>query len=223
MTTTAPKHPARYSPAILERITEALAPADTYRRVLDPFAGVGGIHALGAAGHDTYGVELEPEWADQHPRTVTGDARNVGALWPAGSFDAVATSPTYGNRMADHHNAQDGSSRRTYKHTLGRDLTDGNAGAMQWGDAYRDLHAEVWAAVVPLLRPGGRFVLNCRDHQRDKERVHVTAWHIAELVALGLVLGSTTEVDTPGYRFGANTTVRYPEVVAVFDVPGAES
>lgn len=222
MTTTAPKHPARYSPAILERIAAALEPVDTYRRVLDPFAGVGGIHVLGDRGHDTYGTELEPEWADQHPRTTRADARNVGALWPAGSFDAVATSPTYGNRMADHHEARDGSYRRTYKHTLGRDLTDGNGGAMQWGDAYRHLHAEVWAAVVPLIRPGGRFVLNCRDHQRANERVRVTAWHVAELVALGLELVTADEVDTLGYRFGANTTVRYPEVVAVFDVPGGE-
>ena len=33
------------------------------------------------------------------------------------TFDAVITSPTYGNRMADHHNAQDGSRRVSYRHS----------------------------------------------------------------------------------------------------------
>jgi len=214
------KHPARYSAALIPVIAAALEPVDTYRRVLDPFAGVGGIHALAELDHDTHGVELEAEWARQHPRTVAADARTVGDPWPAGSFDAVATSPTYGNRMADHHEARDGSYRRTYRHLLGRPLTDGNAGAMQWGDAYRDLHAEVWAAVVPLLRPGGRFVLNCRDHIRKGARQEVTAWHLAKLEALGLGVVRVVEVPTPGYGFGANAGARCPEVVAVLDVPG---
>ena len=50
------------------------------------------------------------------------------------TFDMVVTSPTYGNRMADHHNAKDGRRRITYTHNLGRTLTPGNSGAMQWGE-----------------------------------------------------------------------------------------
>jgi len=33
-------------------------------------------------GHDTLGVELEAEWARQHPRTVAADARTGGDHWP---------------------------------------------------------------------------------------------------------------------------------------------
>ena len=35
---------------------------------------------------------------------TTGDSRQMH--YPDGMFDAICTSPTYGNRMADHHNAR---------------------------------------------------------------------------------------------------------------------
>jgi hypothetical protein len=214
-----PPHPARYSAALLPVLAAALAPVEEFRRVLDPFAGVGGIHALREFGHDTTGVELEPEWARQHPDTLVGDSRRLGAMFTAGEFDAVATSPAYGNRMADHHNARDDSYRRTYRHLLGRPLSDGNGGGLQWGPAYRDLHLEVWTATVPLVRCGGRFVLNCRDHTRAGVRQEVTAWHLDTLAGLGLELLATEEVPTPGFRFGANAATRWPEVVATLRRP----
>lgn len=213
------QHPARYSAAILPVLAAALAPAEEFRRVLDPFAGVGGIHALREFGHHTTGVELEPEWARQHPDTLVGDSRRLGDLFTPGEFDAIATSPAYGNRMADHHNARDDSYRRTYRHLLGRPLSDGNGGGLQWGDSYRDLHAQVWAAAVPLIRPGGRFVLNCRDHTRAGVRQEVTAWHLETLAGLGLDLIEAEEVTTPGFRFGANSAARWPEVVAILHRP----
>ena len=76
------------------------------------------------------------------------------------------TSPTYGDRLADHHDARDGSVRHSYKHDLGRDLHPDNSGAMQWGPAYRDFHTAAWVEVRRVLRPGGRFVLNVKDHVR---------------------------------------------------------
>lgn len=74
-------------------------------RVLDPFAGIGRIHDLPARMADTIGVELEPEWAACRSRTIVGDATAL----PFGdaSFDAVITSPCYGNRVSDHHEARD--------------------------------------------------------------------------------------------------------------------
>lgn len=205
-----PTHPAPFSDAIIDAIAPYVAGFD---RVLDPFAGVGGVHRLrGSAGvRETVGVELEPEWADKHEATRVGDARDVAVLFKGQLFDAIVTSPTYGNRLADHHNATDDSIRPTYKHTLGRDLTDGNTGAMQWGAAYRDLHSDVWAACVEVLRPGGLFVLNVKDHVRDGERQHVPAWHVDNLCrVLGLELIAEHEIQTRGRPNGQNADVRVP-------------
>lgn len=93
-------HPARFSDPILDHISPRV-PAGV--RLLDPFAGVGRIHEIEHA--DTWGVELEPEWACAHPRTIVADATRLP--FPDDWFDYIATSCTYGNRMADHHNAQE--------------------------------------------------------------------------------------------------------------------
>lgn len=97
-------HPAKFSAPILAELRAALAhwaPATPLfpLSVLDPFAGVGGVHELAAAGYDTTGLELEADWAATHPRTVQGNA--TAMPFEDGSFDVIATSPCYGNRMAD--------------------------------------------------------------------------------------------------------------------------
>jgi SAM-dependent methyltransferase len=171
-------HPARYSDALLPIFAEVLG---GYDWVLDPFAGTGRIHELPMR---TVGVEIEPEWADLHFDTVLGSALDLP--WEDGEFDAICTSPTYGNRLADSHNAADPERRRSYTHDLGRTLDADNSGAMQWGDEYRDFHQRAWAEAVRVLRVGGRFVLNIKDHIRDGVQQPVAAWHVATLTRLGL-------------------------------------
>ena len=205
-------HPARYSDALIPVFRRMLA---DYRRILDPFAGTGRIHDLGP-DWDTVGVELEPEWATLHPRTLVGDALHLP--FPDHTFDAICTSPTYGNRMADHHNARDQSWRGTYQHLLGRPLHPDNTGQMQWGPAYRIAHDRMWREVVRVLRPGGLFVLNVKDHDRAYKRQRVTAWHLGNLTMIhGLVLDHTEDIACPGMGYGANLhNKHYPETVAVF-------
>ena len=101
---------------------------------------------------ETVGVELEPEWADLHPDTFVGNA--LALKFDDADFDAVVTSPTYGNRLADHHNAKDGSVRRSYTHDLGRQLQEDNSGAMHWGPKYRDFHRKAWIEAKRVIRPG---------------------------------------------------------------------
>ena len=106
-------HPAKFPNYVLDRIAlyvraEARAlgrPA----RVLDPFAGVGRIHSLPSRIAETTGIEIEPEWAACRSRTLVGDATQLPPEW-TGTFDVVATSPCYGNRLADHHEAKDACS-----------------------------------------------------------------------------------------------------------------
>lgn len=205
------KHPAKMTDVILEEIARHVLPG----RLLNPFAGTGRIHLLEQADVETWGVELEPEWANMHPRTILGDATALPFV--DDSFDCIATSPCYGNRMADHHEAKDNSRRITYRHTLGRPLHPNNAGQLQWGKQYRKFHYEAWTEVVRTLKPGGRFILNCSDHIRKGEVQPVTTWHKLVLVGLGLHTTSQHRIETPRMGFGANAAARvgYESVIVM--------
>lgn len=207
-------HPARYSDALLPVFSRWL-PVDLYPEVLDPFAGTGRIHEL---PNSTTGVEIEPEWASLLPDNAIGDSNpvcgNALALpWEPQGFDAICTSPTYGNRLADSHNASDPERRRSYTHDLGRPLSDDNSGNLHWypdsrGDNYRRFHIAAWKEAVRMLRPGGRFILNVKDHIRDGEVQHVSWWHHGILYGLGLVPEEQIRVQVPSLRAGANADAR---------------
>jgi len=210
-------HPAVFSEAILPVVVQLLRPE--HKRVLDPFAGIGRVHSIRELVEwemTTVGIELEPEWADLHPDTRVGSALDLP--FEDGSFDAVVTSPTYGNRLADSHVAKDGSVRRSYTHDLGRTLSEGNSGSMQWGSAYRDFHRAAWLETKRVLRPGGRLVLNISDHIRRGKRQYVSSWHTTALIAIGFELVDAARVETTRLRSGANSSARTPsEMVLAFD------
>lgn len=213
------KHPAKYSDNVLDTISDVLDHYHFTGAILDPFAGAGRIHELGSPTRQTYAVELEPEWAHMHPCTLVGDATQLPSSWKE-QFDAIVTSPCYGNRMADHHDAKDGSSRNTYTHVLGRPLTDGNAGALQWGKEYRKLHATAWMEAWRVLKPEGLFVLNISDHIRKGKRVPVSAWHVKALENTGFNFLDVVPVATPRQRHGANRDARVDaELVIAFVKP----
>lgn len=201
---TATRHPAKYSGSVIDAIGEWVSESDPVV-VLDPFAGVGTITRLFEGG---VGVELEPEWASQgeRGRMIVGDATRLPIR--TASIDVVVTSPTYGNRMADHHDARDASRRNTYRHALGRPLHERNTGMMQWGDNYRRMHREAWSEARRVLRPRGLLIVNVSNHVRRGVEEHVVEWHLAELFALGLRLRGVRYVITPRLRYGANRDKR---------------
>jgi tRNA G10 N-methylase Trm11 len=189
-----PQHPARFSDDVLECICTYLRAGS---RVLDPFAGTGKLARID--GIEAMCVELEPEWATD----IVGNALHLPLADE--TFHTIATSPCYGNRMADHHNAKDASRRHTYRHDLGRMPSKGSAAVLQWGDDYRNLHIEAWLEAVRVLRADGRFVLNIKDHIRGGIHQHVSDWHLRTLLALGLRFVTAERIGTPGQRHGANS------------------
>lgn len=208
-------HPAKFSDPILDLMRE-LIPADV--RVLDPFAGIGRIHELADTERriTTVGVEIQKQWADAHPDTIVGDATDMHEFRPA-AFDVVATSPTYGNRMADSHDAKDGSKRITYTHVLGEKLEENNTGKLQWGDEYRRIHSLAWLEVRRVLRVDGLLILNISNHIRAGKEARVAEWHVQTLMMMRFRLEEIHTVETKRMRQGENHAARVPyEFVFVF-------
>lgn len=159
-----PDHPAPFSLGILAEIASIIETETALQgrrlRVLDPFAGVERIHLLGDQA-DTFAGELQPRWAGSGGRRSV--AANATALpFPDRTFDVIATSPSYGNRLSDTYDgsgdrckdcagtgladepeasmdcpACEGSGRRPskrYSYTVshGSPLHEDNAGRMRW-------------------------------------------------------------------------------------------
>ena len=206
-----PRHPAKFGPDIM-----AVIGRHARGRVLDPFAGIGRIHAIAGLGDvtTTTGVELEPEWAAAHPSTIVGNA--LALPYRAATFDTIATSPCYGNRMADHHEAHDGSRRYSYTHCLGRSLHPESSGLLGFGERYRRFHVQAWDEARRVLRPGGLFIVNVADFMRRGQTMPVVSFHRMALGRLGLALIHEIYLPKRGLRDGANRGERTPhEVVLV--------
>ena len=195
------KHPAVMGPHILEACKSFLPFVGC--RILDPFAGLGTTAKL-LPEYNVVGVEIEKEWADQCENTICGDSLIV--VPKLEKFDAVLTSPTYGNRMADDFEASDKSKRITYRHKLGR--TTSNLHYGRKNKKYEDLHTKIWKVCVDALKDNGVFILNCKDFISSGTVMEVTQWHIDILGTYGLSMVECIRVPSKGMRFGSNSQQR---------------
>lgn len=212
------KHPAKYTDCFLSTFAEILQGCEN---VLDPFAGTGKIGAIKQYGFNgtIYANELEPEWLvnNNYNCDVLSFEDAEFLNYPTDYFDAICTSPTYGNRMADHFNAKDNSKRITYTHCLGRQLTDGNTGKMQWGEQYRTKHIKIYTHLAKLCKNNALFVLNIKNHIRNGQEIDVTQFHIDALSQCGFNLVDKRFIETSGARYGANFNKRTKgEYILVF-------
>lgn len=198
------KHPAKFSEVIIDRINLAIDEAGWPERILDPFAGTGRVHQLTQSW--TCGVEIEPEWAALTPNTIV--ANTLHLPFADQTFDGMVTSPVYGNRYSDSHNARDKSERRSYTHDMGRKLHPDNSGVLPWGNKYRAFHEQAWTECLRVLKSGALIFLNVSDFYKTvkKERVRqeVSGWHLIWFLEHGCRLLNTDHVYTRRMRNGAN-------------------
>ena len=195
-------HPAVMGPHIFEVCKQFLPFKGC--RVLDPFAGVGTTATL-LPEYNVVGVEIEKEWAQQQPSTICGDS--VVVVPTLGKFDAILTSPAYGNRMADDFKASDESKRITYRHKLGRELSTGTTSNLHYGRGnrrYEKAHSNIWIVCVDALTESGVFILNCKDFIARGTQMEVTQWHVLSLISYGLNVLEHKKIPSRGMRFGTN-------------------
>ena len=196
------RHPAKYTDCLLPIFSKYLK-NDTL--VLDPFAGTGKLKEIVP---NAVLLEIEPEWAKMSG-AIVADSQHMPLRDDV--FDAVCTSPTYGNRMADHfvdHQTHKNYVRNTYRHCLGRSLNPNNSGRMQWGNKYKELHTVVWKECERVLKKDGLFILNISDHIRAGKRIYVSDWHVKTLTSMKFELLESIRVETPRQRMGKNSELR---------------
>ena len=203
------RHPAKYNDKFIPIFADILKDKE---RVLDPFAGVGKIGLIKNFGFngEIYANDIESDWIEpnefkcDHVTIEDSEFLNHEDEF----FDAICTSPTYGNRMADHHNAKDGSMRNTYTHCIGHDLENGNTGKMQWGIEYREKHERIYKNLCRMLKCGGIFVLNVKNFIKKGKEIDVTQFHIDVLGEYGLEVEGCIKVPVNSNGFGANGKIR---------------
>jgi len=126
------------------------------------------------------------------------------------TFDGICTSPTYGNRLADHwHRGEnEHSTRFSYFFNLGHNLHEGNTGVMHWGHKYRFKHEQIWKEQYRILQPNGILICNISDFIRSGLVIGVVEFHRNTLLALGLKYIEDIAVPTKRLRFGQNNNAR---------------
>jgi DNA modification methylase len=200
------QHPAKYNDKFSNIFIDMLSDKNL---ILDPFAGTGKLSQM--IQNPVVCLEIEPDWATG----IIGDATRMP--FKNETFDAICTSPTYGNRMADHFKDKQPEKhyrRNTYTHVLGHDLNANNSGKLQWGTAYRYFHTVVWNECNRVLKPNGSFILNIKDHIRNKEIQNVTDWHISELERIGFDIVKHAKIQVESLKHGANQNrVDYESII----------
>lgn len=217
-------HPAKYTDSFIPIFAKLLMDCKT---VLDPFGGTGKLNKIKAFGFrgEIICNEIEPDFAKLEDKDCIcfvdkwniGDAEKMDFLNDE-SVDAICTSPTYGNRMADHFKTTSNRKYMTYTHCIGHDLNEGNTGKMQFGNAYMDKHMRIYKECNRVLKKGGKFICNVSNFIRGGVEVDVVSFHKKALENNGFCFVKTLSVPTRRMGFGQNREQRVQhEKIMVFE------
>ena len=203
-----PKHPAKYTDTMIPVFAKLLKGR---KAVLDPMAGTGKLSLIrkyGFAGK-VFCNDIENDWIDPKYGVAMWTTCDAAALpYPDKHFDAICTSPTYGNRFADKYSPDATWTHMGYSHSLKRSLHPANTGQMQWGDDYRSKHEQIYRECVRVLRSGGLFIVNISNHIRGGKEIFAVEWHCETLISLGLTFLLDRTISTPRMCRGKNREAR---------------
>ena len=213
------RHPALANPKMVGLILDHLVPPES--KILEPFAGSGTtLVEAGARGLYAAGIECEEDYARmaaeasyRYSATTTvvhGDSRKADSIFGHLLFDAVITSPPYGNmriggggddgnkniRMPDGsfpRGSEGWKARKEQSEGYGKKENRVNLGNLPMGDVLDPQRGTYWGniqdiyqACLRVTRPGGRFVLILRDYVKDKALVDLCGDTVTLLTRMGL-------------------------------------
>lgn len=201
-------HPAKANLWMLRAIVEEqTCPGDA---LLDPFAGIGSLALAALLGRHVTLVELEPHFAAgclANARAVDPAGRSVRVLrgsaralpFQPASFDAVITSPAYGDVATRHRSREPATAVRTSIPEWARKRQDASFHVDRYGtspdqignlrrDRYLMAMLQAYAECARVLRPGGRLVVITTNYWRDHRLVDLGSDTRAMCQAAGFAL-----------------------------------
>jgi DNA modification methylase len=197
------RHPAKFPETLAQEFIEFFTKAGGV--VMDPMAGTGS--ALAAAlrcGRHSYGIELNPEYAeiarqvlteersslgtaaqDLVAEVITGDAAEIAAIAAAHALppvDYVITSPPYWD-MLHAHGAQTQKVRRSSPELdVIYSQHPGDLGNIHDYTEFLVRLAQVYANLQPTLKPGAYLTIIVKNVKKGG-RLYPLAWDLARLLS----------------------------------------
>ncbi len=185
-------HPATFPISLARRVIELFTHEGEL--ALDPFVGSGTtLVAAQDANRNAIGFDLQESYVrlaaerlgesgDSARVAVQDDARAVPYYLVPDSVGLILTSPPYANLL---NRQRRNKSRRERKNGQLGEVEQYSQDARDLGtmplEEYSHAMADIYAALLPLLRPGGHCVVNVPDMWWENERVTI---HLSVIEAL---------------------------------------
>ena len=185
-------HPATFPISLARRVIELFTHEGEL--VLDPFVGSGTtLVAAQDANRNAVGFDLQESYVrlaaerlgesgDYVQVAVQDDARAIPQYLAPKSVGLIFTSPPYANLL---NRQRRNKSRRERKNDQLGEVEQYSQDARDLGtmslEDYSNALAEIYAGLLPLLRPGGHCVVNVPDMWWENERITI---HLSVIEAL---------------------------------------
>ena len=195
-------HPATFPISLARKVVELFTHQGEL--VLDPFVGSGTtLLAAQDASRNAAGFDLQERYVqlsrsrlglpgESEQMAVADDARHIPCYLQPETVALIFTSPPYANLL---NRKRQNKSRRDRKNGQLGEVEQYSQDPRDLGilplDEYANVMAEIYAGLLPLLRPGGHCVINVPDMWWEDERITIHLSLIDALRAVGYEFRNT--------------------------------